>query len=207
MTLQKRDRGFSQSAGWDAGDGGAAKSSPTINYGPLEKQLGYLLRRAQIAVFQDFFAVFSDFDIRPAQYSVLTVIELNPGLSQTQLCDALGIQKANFVAILDALEARGLVRRDSTPKDRRSYALFLTDTGRDFMRKLHGMAAEHERRIVNRVGIEAHHRIFGMLQALVSTGDEKPTTSPESQTALSRNKGIGKIRPRNKTSPRRRTPL
>jgi DNA-binding MarR family transcriptional regulator len=207
MTLQKRDRGFSQPAGRDAGDGGAAKSSPTINYGPLEKQLGYLLRRAQIAVFQDFFAVFSDFDIRPAQYSVLTVIELNPGLSQTQLCDALGIQKANFVAILDALEARGLVRRDSTPKDRRSYALFLTDTGRDFMRKLHGMAAKHEQRIADRMSIEAHHRIFEMLQALVSTGDEETATSPESQTAMPRNKVVAKTRRTNKSSPRRRAPL
>jgi len=205
VSVQKRGKGLGLQVDSGAGGGATADSRTTFNYGPLEKQLGYLLRRAQIAVFRDFFAVFNEFDIRPAQYSVLTVIECNPGLSQTQVCDALGIRKANFVAMLDALEARGLVRRASTPKDRRSYALFLTDAGQDFMRKLHGMAAEHEQRIVDRVGIETHRHIFAMLQALVSTGDEKAATSPESQTALPRNEIVGKTKPTNKS--RRRAPL
>jgi DNA-binding MarR family transcriptional regulator len=70
-----------------------------------------VLRRAQLAVFQDFFMAFAPFDIRPAQYSVLTVIERNPGLTQSQVAEALGIKRTNFVGMLDALEARGLTER------------------------------------------------------------------------------------------------
>ncbi len=101
-----------------------------IDYGPLNRRLGYVLRRAQIAVFRDFFAEFEAFDIRPGQYSILTVIESNPGLKQSAVSEALGIKRANFVAMIDELERRGLVRRDAAPNDRRSHALVLTPGGR-----------------------------------------------------------------------------
>ena len=68
-------------------------------------------------MFRDFFAVFAPFDIKPAQYSILTIIERNPGLKQAQVCDALGIKRTNFVAMIDELERRGLVRRAESPGD------------------------------------------------------------------------------------------
>jgi DNA-binding MarR family transcriptional regulator len=97
-----------------------------IAYGALDERAGYWLRRAQIAVFQDFFRAFRSFDIRPAQYSTLTIIERNPGLTQTQVADALGIKKANFVSMIKELEARGLARRQPVKGDKRSYGLYLT---------------------------------------------------------------------------------
>ncbi|MDP1961529.1 MAG: MarR family transcriptional regulator [Reyranella sp.] len=108
-----------------------------VDLGPLGDSFGYLLRRAQVAVFQRFFDLFAEFDIRPAQYSVLTVIERNPGLSQTRLADALGIKKTNLVAIIDTLEERGLARRRPTENDRRSHALFLTPKGTVLIGRLH----------------------------------------------------------------------
>ena len=76
------------------------------------------------------FKLFAATGVRPAQYSVLAVIERNPGLSQTRLADALGIKKTNLVAMIDDLERRGLARRMPTERDRRSYALFLTPKGK-----------------------------------------------------------------------------
>jgi len=75
----------------------------SIDLGPLPELIGYVLRRAQLAVFQDFFAAFAPFDIRPAQFSVLTIIERNPGLTQTRVAEALGIKRTNFVGMLDEL--------------------------------------------------------------------------------------------------------
>ena len=55
-------------------------------------------------------------DIRPAQFSVLVVIEADPGLSQADLADTLGIERARLVRLLDGLgearadAARGLAR-------------------------------------------------------------------------------------------------
>jgi DNA-binding MarR family transcriptional regulator len=143
-----------------------------LDYGALNDRLGYALRRAQIAVFRDFFDAFAEFDIRPGQYSVLTIVERNPGLSQTQVCDALGIQKANFVSVLDTLVERGLVDRKPTPKDRRSYALFLTGSGKLLIRKLHRIAELRERRYIERIGTESYRRTFAALWALAALDGE-----------------------------------
>ena len=106
------------------------RKTKDIDLGPLPELIGYVLRRAQLVVFQDFFAAFAPFDIRPAQFSVLTVIERNPGLTQSQVAEALGIKRTNFVGMLDELEKRGLAERRQAARDKRSYALYLTADGR-----------------------------------------------------------------------------
>ena len=68
--------------------------------------IGYALRRAQVAVYQDFARTYAKFDIRPVQYGVLIVIERNPGQKQTAVGAALAIKRANFVALCDELEKR-----------------------------------------------------------------------------------------------------
>jgi hypothetical protein len=112
-----------------------------LRQGPLDRRLGYLLRRAQLAVFQDFFATFAGFAVTPAQYAVLTLVEANPGSSQAQVADALAIKPANFVGLVRALVARGLVRRAAVPGDRstppptRTRAASPTIWGRTSMRR------------------------------------------------------------------------
>src|ERR1700716_3076810 len=76
-------------------------------FGPLTEYVGYALRRAQLKVIQDFIESLGELDPRPAHFSVLTIIDANPGLLQSRACAALGIQKANFVPRLDAVERRG----------------------------------------------------------------------------------------------------
>ena len=153
---------------------GAPVDALSVDVGRLAERLGYALRRAQVAVFQDFDATFAEVDIRPVQYSILTIIEKNPGLSQSRVSDALGIKKPNFVAMLDVLERRGLVRRAPTPGDRRTYALCLTDHGRTFMRKLHKLADRHEQHVVDIVGKDLRDSLFVPLLAIASVHKRQP---------------------------------
>jgi DNA-binding MarR family transcriptional regulator len=143
-----------------------------IDFRELDSKIGYLLRCAQMAVYQDFFNAFSGVDIRPIQYAVLTVIESNPGLSQSQVSEALGIKKTNFVSIIDALEGRGLARREPIETDRRFYALVLTEAGKALMQKLHKIAAEHDRRITERVGVAERHRLVAALRSIAALKPE-----------------------------------
>ncbi len=116
--------------------------------------VGYVLRRAQVAVYQDFARTYAEFDIRPVQYAVLTVIERNPGQKQTAVGAALGVKRANFVALCDELERRNLIVRRNIPNDRRSYALHLTPKGEALLKQLHEANAEHEARIAAALGGE-----------------------------------------------------
>jgi DNA-binding MarR family transcriptional regulator len=144
----------------------AAGDAQTISFGPLEKRLGYALRRAQLAVFSDFFDAFAQSEIRPAQYSVLTIIESNPGLPQGRVAEVLGIQKTNFVGMISALEERGFVRREASKQDRRIYGLYLTAAGTRLMKKLHKTAEEHEQHIADRLGEAEYRRLFDPLRKL-----------------------------------------
>ena len=127
--------------------------------GVLKGHLGYFLRRAQVWVFQDFIRTLAEIDLRPAQYSVLAVIGANPGLSQADVSELLGIERARLVRLLDRLEKRSLVRRLASPHDRRSHALKLTTAGRTMLKRAKALAAMHEDRLLERLGA-ANHRLM-----------------------------------------------
>src|SRR5689334_17219040 len=129
-----------------------AARAPAVDIGALTCLIGYMLRRAQIAVFQDVFRAFAEVGIRPAQFSVLTVLAHNPGRTQSQVAAALGIKRTNFVALIDSLERRGLAERRPAPDDRRSHALHLTEAGKRTVRRLNGMVDKLEAGMIRRIG-------------------------------------------------------
>jgi DNA-binding MarR family transcriptional regulator len=145
---------------------GAAEPRPpaqTADLGRLVGHLGYFVRRAQIWIFQDFIRTLADLNIRPAQYSVLLVIEANPGLSQAALSQTLGIERARLVRLLDGLEARKLMQRRRSKSDRRSHFLSLTAQGRSALGQIKVMADEHEQRLAQKVGIRSHKTLLRLL--------------------------------------------
>lgn len=105
----------------------------TVSASEMESVLGYMLRRAQVSVFQQFMNELSYLNIRPTQIGVLSVIRENPGRKQAEISAALGIQRTNFVAIFDELERRGLAKRMRVENDHRAYALYLTDKGQELV--------------------------------------------------------------------------
>src|SRR3974390_1859012 len=100
---------------------------------PLDGLIGYALRRAQLAIFADLNQALAPRNFRPGQFAVLTLIDQNPGPSQSSVSEALGIQKANFVATITELANRGLVRRRKSESDGRTYSLGLTPRGRTLL--------------------------------------------------------------------------
>ena len=135
-----------------------------ISLGLLPSLLGYALRRAQVAVFQNFTEVVGASELTPGQFGVLVVIDANPGLSQTQLGNALGIDRSTVVAVIDRLEARGLVARQAAPNDRRSHALHLSDTGKTTLRRLTERVRAHERQIARHLTAEEQARLIELLR-------------------------------------------
>jgi DNA-binding MarR family transcriptional regulator len=135
-----------------------------ISLGLLTTLLGYNLRRAQVAVFQNFTEMVGASELTPGQFGVLVVIDANPGLSQTQLGNALGIDRSTVVAVIDRLESRGLVARQPAPSDRRSHALYLSDSGKTTLRRLTERVRAHERAIARDLSAEEQGRLIELLR-------------------------------------------
>src|SRR5262245_31097509 len=115
-------------------------------------------------VFQDFIRTLAAIDIGPAQYSMLVVIAANPGLSQSDLADRLGIERARLVRLLDKLERRGLTQRLNSRNDRRSHALRLTREGHNALRRAKTLAALHEARLAEKFGADRRRLLIDALR-------------------------------------------
>ena len=137
-----------------------------IDLGLLPELIGYHLRKAQLAVFQDFARTVGAGELTPAQFAALVVIERNPGLSQTGLGQTLTIDRSTLVAIIDRLETRGLVRRADSPRDRRSYALHVSDAGRDLLHELVARVRAHEAHIAGDLDAGEKAVLVGLLGRL-----------------------------------------
>src|SRR5437899_11190098 len=116
--------------------------------GELSDLLGYSLKRAQLRSFEDFIRCVAPLRLTPAQFSVLLLLDRNPGRNQTEIANTLGILRPNFVSMLDALESRGLCARMRSTNDRRSHILVLTDKGRAVLARAKKLvASKHEARL------------------------------------------------------------
>jgi DNA-binding MarR family transcriptional regulator len=135
-----------------------------IDLGTLNARTGYFVRRLQVWIFQDFIQTLKSVQIRPAQYSVLVLVAANPGLSQADLADTLGIERARLVRLLDELERRGLTARLPSTRDRRSHALFLTDEGRDAMQRIEPLVARHEEHVTEKLGAARRKSLISLLK-------------------------------------------
>jgi DNA-binding MarR family transcriptional regulator len=143
-----------------------ARGASSIERGMLTSLLGYHLRRAQIVVFQNFKETMGAVAITPRQFGVLTVIDKNPGLSQTQLGNVLGIDRSTVVAVIDKLESRGLVARMTAPGDRRSHALRLSEAGMRLLRRLEELVRVHERHIARHLSAADQARLIELLDRI-----------------------------------------
>lgn len=142
-------------------------ASATIQLGELSERLGYSLKRAQLRIFEDFIRCVAPLQLTPAQFSVLLLLEKNPGRNQTEIANTLGILRPNFVAMLDGLESRELCVRVRSDNDRRSHILSLTDKGRVILARAKKLvAAKHEARLSELLGDDNRMHLLKMLDKI-----------------------------------------
>ena len=140
-----------------------------LQIGELSELLGYALKRAQLKVFEDFLRCVASLQLTPAQFSVLILVEKNPGRNQTEIASTLGILRPNFVAMLDALESRDLCARVRSTNDRRSHILVLTDKGRSVLARAKKLVAtKHEARLNELLGPEKRAALLEMLAKIAA---------------------------------------
>jgi DNA-binding MarR family transcriptional regulator len=140
-----------------------------LQLGELSGLLGYSLKRAQLKIFEDFLRCVAPLQLTPAQFSVLLLLEKNPGRNQTEIANTLGILRPNFVAMLDGLESRDLCTRMRSASDRRSHVLMLTDKGRAVLARAKKLVAtKHEARLNELLGPANRAALLSMLSRIAT---------------------------------------
>jgi len=150
-----------------------ATEAESVSDDALRGFIGYHMKRAMAVLQADLNRALKPFGLRMVSYSALVMIVENPGLRQTQLADALAIERPNLVVILDGLEEAGLITRDKVPADRRAWALNPTLKGRKLADKATAANRVDEARLLK--GLPADKRALVIeVMGLIETGRGGP---------------------------------
>lgn len=132
----------------------------------LDGLVGYNARRAALAMIGVFLTRMAVYDLRPVDFSVLSLITHNPGITSRQLCTTLGILPPNLVGMINQLEKRELITRKPHPRDGRAVGLHLTTKGQKLMRDAERTAAELEAQAASRLSASEVKTLIRLLKKI-----------------------------------------
>ena len=110
----------------------------------LRTLMGYNTRRASLAIIEVFMQRMAVYDLKVVDFSVLSLVAHNPGVTSRQLCATLGVLPPNLVGLIAGLEKRGLIERRPHPSDGRAMGVHLTPAGADLTAQAEQTAAQLE---------------------------------------------------------------
>jgi DNA-binding MarR family transcriptional regulator len=118
--------------------------------GDLSKIVGFHIRLAHGAVYRHFTESFLHLDLTQKQVSVLWLLESHPDIAQAGLAQRMRMDRATTMAIVNRLQARGLLVRAPSKDDGRKQTLNLTEAGREMLRVAKEAITQHERWLTSR---------------------------------------------------------
>jgi DNA-binding MarR family transcriptional regulator len=145
----------------DVTDGGA-----DYQFGMLETLGGFGIRCMHQYLGAGLAEVVEPEGLRPHQFTALSLIVDNPGISQRDVAQALSIKPSNMVPLIDELELRGFVKRNAAATNRRSYALTASAEGRRLRDRALALIARHEDRLLSFLSEEERVFVAGLTQRL-----------------------------------------
>ncbi|HTY94518.1 MAG TPA: MarR family transcriptional regulator [Steroidobacteraceae bacterium] len=137
-----------------------------LNVGILPNLLGYNVRRAHMALWRDFNRTVGTGVVRPGLFSMMVLVDENPGIAQIELATQLDIDKATIVGLIRQLQRQGWLDRRQSTTDRRRQDLYLTTPGRQQLAILRREMLEHEQRFLNLFSREELTDFFNFLRRI-----------------------------------------
>jgi len=174
--MSRRIRTFNRTAG-DAPLG--ASNESVIDTSFLESLLGYNARRAALTIIEAFLERMSVYGLRPVDFSVLSLITHNPGITSRQLCATLGILPPNLVKLVSDLDKRGLLVRKPHPDDGRAIGLHLSTDGKKLMREAEAAARDLEDRVSAPLSPEERTTLMRLLRKIYKPEPSAPALKAE----------------------------
>jgi DNA-binding MarR family transcriptional regulator len=129
----------------------------------FRRNVGYAIRRAQMRIYDDFFAALSDLDMTPTRFTLMLLIRENPGIRSVDLARVLGVARSGMVRLIDDLEQRELISRETDQRDRRNQSLALTGQGRRKLSRMEKTVEQHEARMTTGLSKTEREKLLELL--------------------------------------------
>ncbi|HYW58014.1 MAG TPA: MarR family winged helix-turn-helix transcriptional regulator [Polaromonas sp.] len=129
---------------------------------------GHQIRRAhQLAV-----AIFMDetagFDVTPVQFAILNALMDDPGEDQITLAGRVAFDAATSGSVIGRLEAKGWVRREADPQDKRRKLLWVTAEGEAVALQMKRSVSKVQSRLLAPLEASERKQLAALLGKLIS---------------------------------------
>ena len=138
--------------------------------------LGLLLRRAHKSFSSALAARLERVGVTHAQFHHLRRLHEQDGISSSELSALVEVKKATSTSILEALEQKGLIRRDRDATDRRRANVFLTERGRAIQGDLAACAVEVNEAAAQHLSPEERAQLFDLLERTIAGLTSAPSS-------------------------------
>ncbi|MCC3303583.1 MarR family winged helix-turn-helix transcriptional regulator [Sneathiella sp. HT1-7] len=129
----------------------------------LDEVVGFHMRKAILRA-QSTFATVAGKKLMTGQYSVMAIINENPGRTQSAIAEAAGLDRSSLVPILNKFEDEGLILRAPVKGDKRAYAVRLTKKGERELAELESKVREIEAKVISGLGTKDHQTLIDLLK-------------------------------------------
>ncbi|MFI7387372.1 MarR family winged helix-turn-helix transcriptional regulator [Streptomyces sp. NPDC049813] len=154
----------------------------------LTHRLGFLVKHAYLRLSGLLGEALAPYDVHPKELGVLSVIaEDGTERSQNELASAIGLDRTTMVAVIDALEGKGLVARRRSARDRRRNVVTLTETGAACLREADEARVEAEAAFLAPLDEDTAAQLTAALRTLFHAHERGPVRAvlPEQDAACS----------------------
>jgi DNA-binding MarR family transcriptional regulator len=135
----------------------------------FRRNIGYAIRRAQMRVYDDFYATLADLDTTPTRFTLMLLIRENHGIRSVDLARMLGVARSGMVRLIDELEQRELIARKVDQKDRRNQSLVLTSLGRRKLGRMEKAVEKHETQVTADLSKNEREKLLELLWRIAIT--------------------------------------
>jgi DNA-binding MarR family transcriptional regulator len=147
-----------------AADSAAAieADAPAIELGDLAESLSFHMKRTDALVFQHFNRRIPRSRMVRGVVAIMMLVRTNPGLNQDAVGRSVGLDKSTISAAIAKLKDRKLIEQRSS-QDKRVRHLYLTPSGRDFLKRMVPLVDLHEIEIAAGLSLAERETLIALL--------------------------------------------
>ena len=138
----------------------------------LEHAPGHLVRRAHQLAVALFMEETAAFDVTPVQFAILNALIDIPGEDQVTLATRVAFDAATSGSVIGRLEARGWIRREVDPKDKRRKLLWVTAEGEEAVLRMKPGVARVQQRLLAPLSEPDQAQFVNLLAQLVAAHEQ-----------------------------------
>lgn len=130
----------------------------------LSSLIGYNARRTSLMLMGAFTSAVEGHALKVVEFSMLSLIKANPGITNSALCNTLGLLPPNAVGMIQSLIRQGFVSKLPHLLDGRAYSLFCTAEGQTLTATLETRLIKAERARLKHITAKEQRQLIALLK-------------------------------------------